>query len=179
MLSTGRALFVLVDVQGKLAQLMQERESLYDHLERLVRGVRVLGLPIIWLEQNPRGLGPTIPELARHLPDLRPIPKMSFSCCGCADFRSALEAAGRDQILIAGIEAHVCIYQTTVDLLSQGYQVQVVADAVSSRSASNRHIGLARVRASGAALTSVEMALFEMLGVAEGPQFKEILKIVR
>ena len=179
MLNVNDTLQVLVDVQGKLAQIMHERDQLFDALERLVRGVRVLGLPIIWMEQNPRSLGPTIPELARHLTDLQPMPKLSFSCLGCAEFVAALERQTRRQVLIAGIETHVCVYQTAVGLLERGYEVQVVADAVSSRCASNRQIGLERVRQEGAKLTSVEMCLFELLGAAEGPRFKEMLKIVR
>ncbi|MBN1400522.1 MAG: hydrolase [Anaerolineae bacterium] len=179
MLSRDNTLLVLVDVQGKLAQIMHDREALFRNLVQLVRGVRVLGLPIIWMEQNPRGLGPTIPELAELLPDLEPIPKLSFSCCGSPEFHRALKAHDRRQVLIAGIETHVCIYQTTLDLLSLGYEVQVVGDAVSSRRAVNREIALERVRQAGAAVTSVEMALFEILRVAEGPAFKAMLQVVR
>ncbi|MFH1086892.1 MAG: hydrolase [Chloroflexota bacterium] len=179
MLSRDDTLLVLVDVQGKLAQLMHDRDALFEYLQRLVRGVRVLGLPVIWLEQNPRGLGPTLPELAALLPDLTPIAKLCFSCCRSPEFMRALRATGRRQVLVCGIEAHVCVYQTTVDLLALGYEVQVVTDAVSSRAAANRQIGLERVRVAGAALTSAEMCLFELQRVAEGPVFKELLKIVR
>ncbi|MBC7238900.1 MAG: hydrolase [Chloroflexi bacterium] len=179
MLEVGDTVFVLVDVQGRLAQTMVNRERLFDNLQRLVKGLRVLGVPILWLEQNPRGLGPTIPELAALLPDVQPIPKVSFSCCRCEAFMKALRTTGRRQVLLAGIEAHVCIYQTAVDLLTQGYHVEVVADAVSSRTAENREIALMRLRDAGIPLTSVEMALFELLKVAQGPAFKEILAIVK
>lgn len=179
MLEVGDTVFALVDVQGRLAQTMADRERLFDNLQRLVKGMRALAIPILWLEQNPRGLGPTIPELAALLTDLQPIPKLTFSCCRCPAFMEALQAVGRRQVLLAGIEAHVCIYQTAMDLQAQGYHVEVVADAVSSRTAQNREIALMRLRDAGISLTSVEMALFELLKVAEGPAFKEILAIVK
>lgn len=179
MLRLENTLLLLVDVQGKLAHSMHDREALFANLQRLIRGVQALELPILWMEQYPQGLGPTVPEISSLLEGYRPIAKTSFSCCGSEAFLQALAATGRWQVLLAGIETHVCIYQTTADLLARGYHVEVVADAVSSRTAQNREIGLQRVRAVGAALTSVEMALFELQRVAEGPRFKELLRIVR
>ncbi len=179
MLQRDDVVLVLVDVQGKLAELMVDREQLYDSLQKMVRGAQVLGLPIIWLEQNPAGLGPTIPELSTLLTDLEPIPKFSFSCCQVPEFRHALERTKRNQILLTGIETHICIYQTTRDLLLQGYQVYVVADCVSSRTPLNREVGLRVASTLGARLTTVEMALFEMLGEARGPEFKAILNIIK
>jgi hypothetical protein len=179
MLKTDNTVLVLVDVQGKLAQLMEGKAALFQNLRKLVQGVQVLGLPIVWAEQNPAGLGPTIPELAELLEGQTPIAKFSFSCCGDAAFLERLRATGRKQVLLAGIEAHVCIYQTAVELLQLGYEVEVVADAVSSRTAENKQIALAKLQQIGACLTSVEMALFEMLGKAEGPAFKAIVKIVK
>jgi nicotinamidase-related amidase len=179
MLTTDDSVVVLVDVQGKLAQLMDGKEALFQNLRRLVRGAQVLGLPILWLEQNPVGLGPTIPELAELLPAQKPIAKLSFSACGEERFLAALRATGRRQVLLAGIEAHVCIHLTAVDLLRLGFQVEVVADAVSSRAAVNRELALRRLERLGVGLTSVEMALFELLGRAEGPAFKAMLQIVK
>jgi hypothetical protein len=171
---------VIVDVQGKLAQLMADKEELFANLERLIRGADVLELPILWLEQYPEGLGPTVEPLAELLaPARQPMPKVSFSCCGCSAFTQALQATGRRQVLLAGIETHVCIYQSTADLLSAGYEVQVVGDAVSSRTTRNREIGLQRVRDLGAAVTSVEMALFELQRVARGDRFRALARIVR
>ena len=179
MLEVCSAVLILVDVQGKLAQTMYAREQLLQNLQRMLKGAQILGIPILWLEQNPRGLGPTTPELAALLSEAQPISKLCFSCCGCSDFVDALEVTQRRQVLLVGIEAHVCIYQTAADLLARGYHVEIVADAVSSRSAENRQIGLDRMRALGAGITSTEMALFELLKVAEGPQFKAILALVR
>jgi nicotinamidase-related amidase len=124
-------------------------------------------------------MGPTLPEIAALLPDLKPISKRSFSCLAHPPFEQALRATGRRQFVLLGIEAHVCVYQTAVDLILQGYQAEVIADAVASRSPHNRELGLARARQGGAGISSVEMALFELLKAAEGPAFKEILAIVK
>ena len=179
MLKSQDSVLIIVDVQGRLAHRMHRKEDLFEQLGKLIQGAQVLSVPILWVEQNPEGLGPTIPEIADLLSDVEPIPKLSFSCCGCDQFRQALRFLSRRQILIAGIETHVCVYQTAVDLLSSGYEVQIVADAVSSRTEENKQIGLSRIGDAGAKLTSTEMALFEMLKVAQGAQFKEILNIVK
>lgn len=179
MLTMSNTVLVLVDVQDKLARLMDQHENLVTNLRKLVQGVQVLGLPILWLEQNPAGLGPTIPELAELLAAQKPIAKLSFSCCGDENFLAALRATGRRQVLLAGIEAHVCIYQTAVDLLKLGYEVEVVADAVSSRASANRELALRKLDQLGVHSTCVEMALFELLGRAVGLEFKAMLKIIR
>jgi hypothetical protein len=178
MLTRDDAVLMVVDVQGKLARLMHEAEALFDNLPRLVRGAAVLDVPVVATEQNPAGLGPTVEEVRPHLPT-EPIPKMAFSCCGEPAVVEALEATGRRQVLLCGIETHICVYQTARDLLGRGYGVHVVADAVSSRTPRNREVGLAKMQAAGAEVTSVETALFEMLEVAEGPAFKAILKVVK
>lgn len=178
MLNADQAVLVVVDVQGKLARLMHEADALLADLAKLIRGARVLGLPVLVTEQNPEGLGPTVPELADLLPEPR-IAKFAFSGCGEEAFTRALDATGRRQVLLAGIETHICVYQTAADLAARGYEVHVVADGVSSRTARNREIGLEKMRASGAAVTSVETALFELLGVARGEKFKALLGIVK
>lgn len=179
MLRTEKTVMILVDVQGKLAQVMHNREFLFESLKKLIKGIRALEIPILWLEQNPVGLGPTTPEIAELMPHIKPISKMSFSACATPEFMEALNTADRTQALIAGIETHICVYQTAVDLLERSYEVQVVADAVASRTPENKEIGLMKIRDAGVGLTSVEMALFELLGVAEGKVFKEIAKIVK
>ena len=180
MLTLDNTALVVIDVQGKLAQLMDQKEALFGNLQKLIKGTQVLELPIIWNEQLPEKLGPTTPEIAELLAhSTQPIRKSSFSCCGNPPFMMALQATNRKQVLLAGIETHVCVYQTCLDLLDLGYEVQVVADAVSSRTAENRQIGLSRMQAAGASLTSTETALFELLRVAEGAKFKEITKIVK
>ncbi len=172
MLNIDNAALVVIDVQSKLAQLMAEKETLFANLEKIIKGIQVLDIPIIWTEQVPKKLGPTLPEFSELLAQSGdPIAKSSFSCCGHTPFMDALKSLNRNQILLTGIETHVCVYQTALDLLEAGYKVQVVSDAVSSRTNANKQIGLARMKEAGAILTSTEMALFELLRVAEGDLF--------
>lgn len=179
MLTTEDTVLVVIDVQEKLSNMMFEKERLLDAAERLVRGIRALDVPVIWLEQNPVRLGATVPEVAAALDGLKAIPKMSFDCCQSEAFASSLARCGRRQVLVAGIEAHICVYQTVAGLLARGHEVHVVSDAVSSRTEANRSLALARLRDLGAAITGVEMALYELLRVAEGERFKAILRIVK
>ncbi len=178
MLGIDNALLVVVDVQVKLVRAIYQRESLVENAVKLIRGMQVLDVPILYTEQNPDGLGPTVSPLAELL-EGEAIVKTSFSCCGEKCFSEAVNATKRKQILLVGIETHVCIYQTAVDLIGAGYTVQVVSDAVSSRTPENKQIGLEKMKDAGAGLTSVEMVLFELLKEADGPRFKEILGIVK
>ncbi len=170
---------VLVDVQGKLARLMHESEALIHNIRIMLQAGQILGLPIVWAEQVPDKLGATVPEIAELLSNYQPIAKTSFSCAGSAEFNSALKASGRKHILLMGIEAHVCVYQTGIDLLEQGKGVHVVTDAVASRQLENKAIGLQRMSAAGAQLTSTEMCLFEMLKAAEGDEFRQIARLMK
>jgi len=180
MLTIDNTALVVIDVQGKLAQLMVQKETLFANLKRMIQGAQTLEIPILWTEQVPEKLGDTTPEIkALLVQTAQPISKVSFSCCGNAPFMAQLAALQRGQILLTGMETHICVYQTALDLRRRGYEVQVVADAVSSRAAENKQIGLERMKEAGARLTSTEMALFELLRAAEGPKFKEIAKIVK
>jgi Isochorismatase family len=179
MLSKELALLAIIDVQGKLVQAMHQADLLLRHLQIIIRGAQILQLPILWAEQNPAGLGPTVPEVSSLLAGQKPFAKTTFSACGNAAFLHALRSSRRQQVLLAGIEAHVCIYLTGAELLSLGYEVEVVADAVASRLPGNKEIGLAKLQTLGAGITSTETALFELLGCAEGASFKEILKLVK
>ena len=178
MLNVDDTVLVVIDVQGKLAQSMHEKADLFENVAKLIKAAGVLEIPIIWTEQYPEGLGPTIPEIAELLPG-RPISKVAFSCCGEKRFVEAMEKLSRNQVLLCGIETHVCVYQTAIDLLISGYEIQVVADAVSSRTPGNKAVGLAKMVAAGAGTTSVETAIFELLQAAEGEKFKAILRIVK
>jgi nicotinamidase-related amidase len=179
MLDIKDTVFVLVDVQGSLAEAMHEKESLFRTLDRLIQGVQTLGLPIVWLEQTPEKIGRTLPDIRRLMGAENPIRKECFSCAMSDDFMRALAKTGRKSVLMAGIEAHVCVYQTACDLIANGYRVEVVADAVSSRSPKNLQIGLERIRIAGGYVTTLEIALFEMLRTSAHPAFREILKLVR
>ena len=179
MLRVDDTALAIIDVQGRLAPIVHEKEDLYRNLQILINGAKILELPVLWLEQYPKGLGPTIPEVADLLEGQQPLEKLCFSACGQEQFPEKLRESGRNQVLIAGIETHVCVYQTTRDLLDRGYHVEVVADAVSSRTVESKDLALTRIRDEGASVTSVEMALFELLRTAEAAQFKEIARLVK
>lgn len=179
MLELDDTVLVVVDVQGKLATLMHEREMLFKNLSRLIEGAQVLGVPILLTEQYPKGLGETAPKLKALMPNIKPIQKLSFSCMGEETFVDALDDLEREQVLVAGIESHICVYQTVSDMLAEGFEVHCVADAISSRTKENREIGLARMQEDGAILTSTEMCLFELLKVAGSSTFKTISALVK
>ena len=178
MLEQDSAVLVVVDVQGKLARIVHDSRQVIANVGRIVAGARALGVPVLCTEQNPDGLGPTVDEIAPLL-DEPAIPKMAFSCCGEPAFVEALNRLSRRHILLAGIETHICIYQTAMGLLDMGFQPHLVADGVSSRDPRNRELALRKMQAAGATITCVEMALFELLGTADRPEFKELLRIVK
>ncbi len=202
MLEIQDCCLVVVDVQGKLAQLMVDKDALFKNIQILIQAARILEIPILWCQQVPEALGPTVPEIAALLAGIRvegvpplnrgqdardtdawrpvePINKASFSCCGQEQFNAQLNTLGKEQVLLCGIETHVCIYQTAMDLMEGGLDVTVIADAVSSRTAQNRQIALTRLAAEGAHVSSTEMALFELLKTAQHPHFREIVKLVK
>ncbi len=179
MLVLDNTALCIIDVQGKLAHLMHEKEALFENVERLIKSAQILDMPIILTEQYPKGLGPTLSQFTELMPEVEPIDKISFSCCANDEFSEKIRKLGRRQLLISGIETHICIYQTSLDLIEAGYQPHLVADAVSSRSEFNKTIALNRMKDAGAFLTTTEMALFELLHSAEGPNFKAISKLIK
>ena len=158
----------------ELAQLMYDKQALFKNIQILIKAAKILNIPILWCQQCPESLGPTVPEIAQLLTDNEPLNKAAFSCCGVEQFNTKLNELARQQVLLCGIEAHVCIYQTAVDLLRKGYYVDVIADAVSSRTLENKQIGLERMAADRINISCVEMALFELLKTAEHERFKQI-----
>jgi nicotinamidase-related amidase len=179
MLEIGNCCLVVVDVQGKLAQLMHGQQALFENIQILIKAAKILDIPILWCQQCPDSLGLTISEIAELLTDNEPINKASFSCCGEDAFNTKLQALNRRQILLCGIEAHVCIYQTAVDLLHKGYEANVIADAISSRTLDNKNIAISRMAAEGIKVSSTEMVLFELLKTAEHPHFSQIAKLIK
>ena len=175
LLDRDRAALVVVDVQEGFRPAVGEFDAVARNVGLLVQGARILGVPVLVTEQYPRGLGETVPEVAAHLDGVPRLDKVEFDATEVEGF----DLAGRDQALLCGIEAHVCVSQTAAGLLDQDVDVQVAADAVSSRTAANRRAGLAKMEASGALLTSTEMALFELLGRAGTPEFKEVQALVK
>jgi len=179
MLDKRQAVLVVVDVQGKLAQMMYERSLLFQNLRTVISGVQLLGVPIILVEQTPEKLGSTVSEVGELLSDIEPIAKKTFSCAGDPRFMSRLRGLERNNVILTGIETHVCVYQTAADLMALNFQVHVVADAVSSRTESNKRIGLNRIIADGGHATSTEMLLFELQRSAEGELFRKLIGLVK
>lgn len=179
MLSRTAAVLIIIDIQGKLAQAMHDKESLFDNNVRLIRGFKAMNLPILYTEQIPEKLGRTIDPLLRELDDASPLAKETFSCWSDAGFADRLESLTRRHVVLTGIECHICVYQTALDLMQNGYRVHLVADAVSSRTPENLAIGIDAIKSSGAQITSTEMVLFELLRTAADPRAKEIFQIVK
>lgn len=179
-LDPARALVLVVDVQERLTPAMPEGDlaRLVKYARALLGGARELGLPVLATEQYPKGLGPTLPALRELLPGA-PLAKTHFSCCGDPGFAAALEATRRRQVVIAGMETHVCVFQTARDLAAGGYEVFVCADAVNSRTEEHRRVGLDLCREAGALVTTAETALFDLLGQAGGPAFKAVSALVK
>lgn len=178
MFTVEEACLVVVDVQGKLATIVDNSEIVIQNVAKLVQAVQALEIPILWLEQNPSRLGGTALEIAQHM-DNQPIAKMAFSACREEEFIDAIKASGRRQFIVTGIETHICVYQTARQLKEQGFEVEAVVDAVSSRTAANKEIGLAKMQALGILPTSTEMILYELLQRADHTQFKTVLNLVK
>ena len=179
MLQRERTILIVTDIQGKLASLMHEREALYKNVGIMIEGIKALDIPILWIEQYPRGLGPTVAEVASHLEGYKPLPKKTFSSLKDPVISERFIQSGRSQAILVGIETHVCIYQSALDLIERGVETHVVEDAVSSRTEFNKRIGLEKIRDAGGQITSVETALFELLIIAEGEAFSKIVTLVR
>jgi nicotinamidase-related amidase len=178
-LTRARAGLVVVDIQERLLPAIFEKERVVENAVRLVRGAAILQVPIFATEQYRKGLGPTVPEVANAIPGFAPVEKLAFSACGAGGFGPALQSQQVSDVVLCGIEAHVCVTQTCLDLLDKGLRVFVVADAVSSRTPENYRIGPERMREAGAVIVSTEMVLFELLGQAGTPEFKQVLTLVK
>jgi nicotinamidase-related amidase len=181
-LTREHAAVVVVDVQERLFPAMDA-----DHREEVMRNVKVLAtaarrlhVPLLLTEQYPKGLGHTLQELADTLgPAIEPIEKVTFSCWAVGAFRSRLEASGARRVILAGIEAHVCVLMSALDLLAAGYAVHVVADAVTSRTQANWRLAMDHLRQAGAVVTTTESVLFQLLGQADTDDFRELARLIR
>jgi nicotinamidase-related amidase len=174
-LQPDRTALVVVDVQEGFRKAIPDFERVANAAATLIEGAEAIGIPIIVTEQYPKGLGETAPEVADHLPDgAEPLEKVVFSAADAEGF----DLGGRDQVLVCGIETHVCVNQTVLDLLDADTEVQVAEDAVGSRTEENKRIGLHKMERAGATLTSVETALFELLGRAGTDEFKTVQKLI-
>ncbi|MFP4546739.1 MAG: hydrolase [Fidelibacterota bacterium] len=179
-LNKNNTALVLIDVQEKLFPHIAEHELLLENLTKMIKGAKVLDIPIIVTEQYRKGLGPTLPQLTALLDDYNPLEKNSFSCCGEKSFTEELAKLDRNQLLVCGIETHICVYQTCRELDNSGYYVHLVTDCVSSRDLKNKKIAINKLHNErNIFITSSEMALFEILKFAGSEEFKEISKIIK
>ncbi|MBV9492737.1 MAG: hydrolase [Acidobacteria bacterium] len=181
-LNRADAVLLVIDVQERLMPVIHEHEEVERNVDRLLRGARILDLPALVTEQYPKGLGATVEPVRRALLETygyRPIEKSCFSAWGCGELHAELRTLRRKQVLLAGVEAHVCVYQTAVDLVANGHEVFLIADAISSRTARNRDLALQRMLTEGAKLASTEMALFELLVEAGTEEFRAISRLVK
>lgn len=181
-LDRHNAVLVVIDVQEKLMRVIDRADDVVRNVDRLVRGCHVMGVPAILTEQYVRGLGGTVPAVRTAFEETfgyRPIEKSCFSAYGCEPFAAQLGALERRQVIVAGVETHVCVWQTVRDLLGQGLQVTIAADAVSSRSSENKDIALRRMTAEGVKLSSTEMVLFELAVVSGTDEFRAISRLVK
>jgi nicotinamidase-related amidase len=178
-LEKHRVCLVVIDLQERFRTLIVGMDDVQRGCSRLARFFAKLDLPILVTEHYPRKLGETMGELREVVPAFRPLEKITFSCADDLAFTAELAATGRDQVVLCGIETHVCVYQTARDLRAGGVQVVVAADAVSSQSARDRDLALAHMRAIGVQVLSAEMVLFEILREARTPDFKLVADILR
>jgi nicotinamidase-related amidase len=179
-LDRANALLLVVDVQERLFKAMPEdgQPQLLKNLDILVKTARRLDLPVVTSEQYPKGLGPTVSALREQLPEA-PLQKLEFSCGGNQAIAKKILETGRRQIVVAGMETHVCVFQTVRDLVRGGFTVFVPRDAVLSRTAENRAAGLSLCEKAGAVLTSTETTVFDLLGAAGTPEFKELSPLLK
>jgi len=172
--------FVIIDVQSRLATAMsaEAMQAVVKNCSILAQTSSLLGVPMVVTEQYPQGLGHIVPELSAHIPNIHPVEKTTFSCLAECKFQRQL-TRDHSQIILSGMEAHICILQTALDLIAAGKQVFVVEDAVISRNPANKANALARMRDAGCVITNTESVVFEWLGAAEGDVFKTVSKLIR
>jgi nicotinamidase-related amidase len=180
-LEAERCALVVVDIQQKLLPPIFNKETLVKNSQLLVRLAKILSIPVMATTQYSKGLGSIVPEIASLLTDVPAVDKLEFSCFGSDQFRSGLKSlpGNRNTVLLCGMEAHICVMQTALGALNEGYLVHVASDAVGSRAEWNWTIGLDRMKAAGAVISSTEMMMYELLRCSGTPQFKELLPYLK
>jgi nicotinamidase-related amidase len=179
-LDAERAALVVIDMQEGFRNVVQDFSETAARIAQFAHGAQLLGLPLIVTEQYPKGLGHTAGEIRTVLPaGFEPVEKTAFSSCGAREFVAQLDETGALQIILCGIEAHVCVNQTAHDLIARGLQVHLLIDCINARTEHNRQIGLAKMQQAGALPSSVETALFELMRDAKHEQFKAVQKLIK
>jgi len=170
---------LVIDLQERLFPVMFEGEELLERVQVLLQGLKIMDIPVLFTEQYPKGLGTTLEPVKVLIGEGRAIEKISFSCCGDANFDTRLSELNRKRVIICGIESHVCVLQTAIDLHERGFTPVVVADGISSRNPGDKKVALERMQGEGAIVTTCESILFELAGAAGTPEFKSISKLVK
>jgi len=179
-LDAEKSVLVVIDIQERLVPAMPQKvyRRLLETVSMLVQAAKLLGVPVVTTEQYPKGIGHTVPELADSCSDTV-VEKVSFGCCGEPNFLAALKATGRSQVVVTGMEAHVCVYQTVLGLLEDGYHVHLVGDAICSRNKTDYLAGSTNAAQAGAVVTTAETVLFQWLKESTHAQFKAISTLVK
>ncbi|OFI36447.1 hypothetical protein BFC17_00590 [Alteromonas lipolytica] len=179
MLTQSDTALIVIDIQGKLARLMDNSDSMISATAILTKAMQTLGIPVLFVEQLPDKLGSTVDELKPLIPAGDAFAKATFSALKTESIEQQLAAINRQQWLVCGIEAHICVYQTVMDLLASGKEVHLVTDGIASRDPLNKQLAISKMHAAGAQLTGVEMAIFELLERADTQAFKAILPLIK
>lgn len=179
-LDADKAVLVVIDVQERLVPAMPEKvyKRLRETVKMLVQSAKLMNVPVVTTEQYPKGIGHTVPELADACSE-KVVEKVSFGCCGEPDFNAAIKETGRTQVIVTGMEAHVCVYQTVLGLLEDGYHVHLLSDAICSRKKTDYFAGVANAAQAGAVVATAETVLFQMLKESTHEQFKAISRLVK
>lgn len=178
-LSRERAALVIIDFQEKLVPMVWKPEDVLENARLMIRGMPIYGIPILYTEHYPKGLGRTVPEIKALLPDVEPFEKVVFSAFGSDEFGKALEEQGIRTLIVMGIESHICVSQTVHDAIEKGYGVHVIGDAISSRKELNHWVGIGKMKEAGAVISSTETALYEIQNRAANAEFKQLLDLVK
>jgi len=179
LLKSEKTALLIIDIQERILPVINTYQMVVDNTIKLIKGFKVLNLPLYFTEQYPKGLGPTVSSITEALGELKPFDKMSFSCSGAEELFNDFKKKNLSQIVVCGIESHVCVQQTVLDLIENNFQVSLAADAVSSRKEIDYKVSLERMRTHGAEVTTTEAILFELLNVCGTDQFRAISKIVK
>ncbi len=179
LLKAENTCLLIIDIQKRILPVIKDYELVVENTLKLIKGFKAMGLPIYYTEQYPKGLGPTEEQIVKELDGIRPTDKMTFSCSGAGELFNILKANNHSQIVVCGIESHVCVQQTVLDLIENDFQVNLAADAVSSRKEKDYAVALNRMRHHSAEVTTTESILFELLNVCGTDVFKQVSKIVK